>query len=97
MSAQPHPPPDPREPRLSAAVGDGRPNRPEDVLWVREALGTLGRHGAAGRDVLVVCRALDEAVRTHQRDRGLKRDGWLAPDGETERSLCFDLVCLEDR
>jgi hypothetical protein len=88
--------PDRRESRLSAAVGGGKPSRAEDVLWLRSALGTLGRHGAAGRDVPVVDRDLDAAIRAYQRDRGLKRDGWLGPNGETECSLCFDLASLED-
>lgn len=80
---------------LEAAVGDGRRNQPGDVLWTKGALHALGRYPTGECASPVLDRALHEAIRSYQRDRGLKRDGWLAPDGETECSLGFDLASLE--
>lgn len=61
--------------RIKDTVGNGRTNRPEDVLWVKQALQDLGRyrdrherHGYLDRD-------LHEAICCYQRDRGLKCDG----------------------
>lgn len=84
--------PDEFQPR--AAVGNGRPCQPGDVLALRAALGSLGRHGPKDREQSCIDRALDSVVRAYQRDRGLKIDGWLAPDGPTARSIRFDLACL---
>lgn len=81
---------------LLGPVGNGRPSRPVDLLWLRAALATLGRHGPAHRDATFVDRDLDDAIRGYQRDRELRVDGWLGPDGPTHCCLRFDLASLED-
>ena len=80
---------------LSAAVGAGRRSPTPDLLWLRAALTALGRHTTAEVGHAFIDRALDDAIRSYQRDRGLRVDGWLAPSGPTHRHLCFDLVSLE--
>jgi hypothetical protein len=81
---------------LGAAVGNGRESRPEDVAKVQDAMRGLGRYPAA-RDSApdgIIDRSLDRAIRGYQADRRLKRDGWLAPRGETAREIDDDLGLL---
>lgn len=81
---------------LGAAVGNGRESRPEDVAKVQDAMRGLGRYPAA-RDSApdgIIDRGLDRAIRGYQADRRLKRDGWLAPRGETAREIDDDLGLL---
>lgn len=80
--------------RPRAAVGNGRGCQLGDVLSLRAALNTLGRHGPKDRHLPCLDQMLDTLVRAYQRNRGLKIDGWLAPDGPTARSIRFDLACL---
>lgn len=81
---------------LGAAVGNGRESRPEDVAKVQGAMRDLGRYPAPrdGAPDGIVNRDLDRAIRGYQADRSLKRDGWLAPQGETAREIGTDLGLL---
>lgn len=81
---------------LGAAVGNGRESRPKGVVKVQDAMRGLGRYPAA-RDSApdgIIDRSLDRAIRGYQADRRLKRDGWLAPRGETAREIDDDLRLL---
>ena len=68
--------------RLSTSVGDGRKNKEEDVIRVKDRLDDMGylkekkkdRHGFITRD-------MDDAIRRFQKDHGLKTDGWMKPGG----------------
>ena len=51
--------------------------------WERE------RHG-------YITRPLDEAIHAYQRDRGLRRDGYLDPGGKTECTWCVELLAISD-
>lgn len=42
-------------------------------------------------------RGLQNAIEGYQRDRGLRRDGFMAPGGETECTLCVELARLLGR
>lgn len=74
---------------LKDAVGDGRANRPDDVVAVKTALAGLGRYGTDRTRAPnpFLDRPLIGAVSAFQKEAGLKQDGWLAPGGETERAL----------
>lgn len=80
---------------LGAAVGDGRESRPEDVAKVQVAMRGLGRYPRPDTEPDgVLDRELDRALRGYQADRGLKRDGWMAPRGATAREIGTDLGLL---
>lgn len=74
---------------LAGTVGNGFENRREDVAAVKRGLGALGYlpedpfdkpHG-------FIDEAATNGIKTFQRAKGLTDDGWLAPNGETERAL----------
>jgi len=80
---------------LTAPVGNGRTSRPEDVAKVQQAMNGLSRYRHPDEEPNgILDRGLDRAVRNYQADRGLKRDGWLAPQGETAREIGKDLGLL---
>ncbi len=90
---EPHSP-TPNTTKLSDKVGNGRANRPEDVVWLKQALHCLGRYNDAGERHGYIDRDLQDAIENYQRDRGLERDGYLRPNGETEQTLRVELVRL---
>ncbi|NBB82827.1 MAG: hypothetical protein GVY28_05415 [Alphaproteobacteria bacterium] len=75
--------------RLGDRVGDGRPNRPDDVRAVKQALAAAGRFPNDPKRLAepMIDRDLVDGLIGLQKDRGLKVDGWLVPGGETERAL----------
>lgn len=83
-----------RRSNLRDQVGDGFPNNPQDILWLKQALGCLGRYNDRGDAHPFIDRALATAVAGYQRDRGLRRDGMLNPGGETECAICVELKRL---
>ena len=82
--------------KLRGRVGNGRTNHLEDVLWVEAALRLLGRYWEREPHGYIT-RALDDAIQAYQRDRGLRRDGYLDPGGETECTLCVELARVAGR
>lgn len=48
--------------KFAGAVGNGRANRPEDVLWVKQALHNLGRYCDRDERHAYLDRALHEAI-----------------------------------
>lgn len=79
--------------RLSQPVGDNKPNRKEDVRQLGLALRTVGylepdaldvASGATGR--------LFGSVRSLQGDHGLRVDGVVTPEGETEQAINNSLL-----
>ena len=74
---------------LSEAVGRDRPNRRNDVGKLEALLALAERDRAILRSgpTGYFDEAVEDAIRRHQRRQGLAVDGWVAPDGETLRSL----------
>jgi hypothetical protein len=92
----PQPPPG-RRSNLRDRVGDGLPNDPQDILWLKRALSRLGRYNDRGEAHPFIDRALMNAITGYQRDHGLRRDGMLNPGGETECTICVELKRLLER
>ncbi|MCK8786019.1 peptidoglycan-binding protein [Roseomonas sp. NAR14] len=76
---------------LIDVVGNGQTNHPRDILWTKAALWHLGRYRHHGELNHYIDRMLHEAIQAYQRDRGLRRDGWIGPNGETEWTLRVEL------
>lgn len=89
--------PQQRRTNLRDRIGDGLPNDPQDILWLKEALSRLGRYNDRSGRHPYIDRALVNAVAGYQRDRGLRRDGMLNPGGETECAICVELKRLLER
>ncbi|HRQ80787.1 MAG TPA: peptidoglycan-binding protein [Azospirillaceae bacterium] len=83
-----------RRSNLGDRVGDGLPNNPQDIIWLKRALSRLGRYNDRGDPHPFIDRALANAITGYQRDRGLRRDGLLNPGGETECAICVELKRL---
>jgi hypothetical protein len=81
--------------KITGTVGNGRANRIEDVLWVKQALHDLGHYRDRHERHGYIDRELHDAICGYQRDRGLKCDGWLRPDGEIERTMRVQLAYLD--
>lgn len=77
-------------------LGDRRANRSRDVVATKRALAWTGQfprdhrqtdNGKPGGNLF-------DAVKWFQQKKGLKVDGWMRPNGETERELDRDLTSL---
>lgn len=82
---------------LTDCFGNGRTNEPRDVMWVKEALRLLGRYDHEDEPHPFIDRRLHDAVMNYQSNRGLRRDGYLKPGGETETTLGVELARLLGR
>lgn len=72
--------------QIMSEVGNHRRSSFEDTRLVRKRLNRLGYE--AGDDSFgYIDRPLDRAIRGFQRDNDLKEDGWLRPNGETDRAM----------
>jgi Putative peptidoglycan binding domain len=77
---------------LFGHVGDGRENRPDDVLRVKTAMRRLGYYDSPSYGMTGYAdRDLDDGIRAYQEQNGLRADGWMQPDGPTYRRLAADL------
>ena len=74
---------------LKADIGNNRTNNPDDVIGVKKILGALGLYDAdkAPEPHGYMTADADTAIRRFQDVKGLKVDGYMLPDGETERAL----------
>jgi hypothetical protein len=74
---------------IGATVGNGFENRPGDVVSLKRKLGALDYipEDPFDRPSGFIDEAATNAVKAFQRAKGLAVDGWLAPNGETERAL----------
>jgi Bacterial toxin homologue of phage lysozyme, C-term len=82
---------------LEGEVGNGRENRPRDVVRVKTVFRRLGRvekpeHGFSG----FIDGPLDGAIRSFQRANNLRQDGFLRPGGPTQRQLQSQLRRIAD-
>lgn len=84
---------------LSNSVGNGFANEPEDVRNVQRGLGGLGYlpEDPFDRPHGIIDEATTKGVKGFQKDNGLTADGWLAPNGETEKALRKELGELATR
>ena len=74
---------------LHAPAGNGFDNRPGDVATVQRLLGATGDlpEDPFDRPRGYIDENTTNAIKGFQRRAGLADDGWLAPNGETERAL----------
>ena len=74
---------------LAGTVGNGFDNRPADVAAVQRLLGAAGDlpEDPFDRPRGFIDENTTRAIESFQRRAGLADDGWLAPNGETERAL----------
>ncbi len=72
--------------RLSGGVGNDEDNNEQDVKTARENLNKAG-YEAGDNGSGILDRDLDTATKSFQRDNGLKIDGIIRPNGETEQAL----------
>lgn len=80
--------PAPRFLKLARPLAQNASSDPTDVYGIKTLLADLGHYPVPDWGVTgVPDRALFEAIREFQRDRGLKVDGVMKPDGETETAL----------
>ena len=87
-----------RADRITDRVGHGRTNKLCDVIWAKDALACLGRYPRSGEECHgYIDLALHEAIQGYQRDRGLRRDGYMAPGGQTESTIWLELARLAGR
>lgn len=75
---------------ITAPVSNALENQPQDVRRVKKNFKTLGIFDE-DTDNGYMTRGLDGAIKTFQRDNGLKVDGRIKPRGETE-SRIFDVL-----
>ncbi len=71
---------------LNDSVGNMLANNPDDVRATKRNFASLGRFDA-DVDNGFITKELDTSIRNFQRDEGLKVDGLMNPDGETERAV----------
>lgn len=79
---------------LASPVGNSQSNDQDSVRWTKQALQQLGRYPRTKPATGYIDRPLAEAIGNYQRDRGLKREGKLLPDGPTEQTLKVELAYL---
>lgn len=78
------------------STGNGHTNDPSDIRWVKGALAKLGRYPDRKLHNGLIDRDLVNAIDSYQRDRGLKRDGLMRADGETEQTIKVELTYLRE-
>lgn len=71
---------------LKGSVGSMMQNDGDDVVRVKDALHQTGYRAKPAQNG-IIDQDTDDAIRTFQREKGLKVDGYLMPGGETEKSI----------
>ncbi len=71
---------------FSGGVGNDEDNNEQDVKTARDNLNKAG-YEAGDKSSGILDRELDTATKSFQRDNGLKIDGIIRPNGETEQAL----------
>lgn len=74
---------------ISDSVGNNMPNNEEDVRKTKRNLDLFGYFNKDDDDTNngIITREMDTGIKKYQRDNGLKEDGILHPQGETESSF----------
>jgi len=79
--------------RLLGDIGRDRRNDPRDVVTIRRALGWTGDLAPkTGLDEIRADEDLFTAIDRFQTRAGVKRDGWMGKDGETETALNAEMA-----
>lgn len=81
---------------IGGSVGNNMRNSEKDVIGVRSALKAVGRH-IDNPESGIITRDMDTAIKSYQKERGLKIDGILLPGGETESALIGDIDRQTDK
>jgi len=83
---------------LREPVGEGRPNRPDDVATVERLLDRVGQppFGTSREPTGLFSAPLRDSIRRFQRRNGLRDDGAVKPDGETFGTLARE-IGFDDR
>ncbi|MAE51060.1 MAG: hypothetical protein CMH27_04555 [Micavibrio sp.] len=71
---------------LTAPIGNRQNSRAKDVIQTRRNFASLGLY-SGDTELGLPDKNLDTTIRTFQKSKGLKVDGIMNPDGETERAL----------
>lgn len=84
--------------RLREQVGEGRPNRPDDVVAVEHLLDRAGQppFGTDREPTGLFSLPLRDSIRRFQRGNDLRDDGIVNPDGETFDALTRETGLDED-
>lgn len=72
--------------KINLPIGDGYNSNPEEVKLLRKILHKLG-YEDENTDFVFFDKALNKNIRDFQKDQKLKVDGYLLPNGETERTI----------
>lgn len=72
--------------KFKKAIGQNLDNDPEDIIKAEKALKDAGYFNGEHSHGFIT-KELDDGIRKFQRENGLKQDGVMHPDGETERIL----------
>ena len=79
---------------LTSPVGNDQSSDKAAIRWAKHAFQQLGRYPQTENVTGYIDRRLADPIQNYQRDRGLKHDGKLLPDGETEQTLKVELSYL---
>jgi hypothetical protein len=83
---------------LTQSVGNGMDNAPDDVRKTKYGLAHMGlfnqddENDGDTPDNPIITQKMDTAIKSFQRDNGLKIDGKMKPRGETERALSMRIA-----
>lgn len=78
---------------LKGSVGNMMENNEEDVINVKNALFRTGHRKTPAQNGIIE-QETDDAIRSYQKEKGLKIDGILKPKGETEKAMKSSIVNL---
>ncbi len=81
---------------LKGSVGNMMKNDEDDVINVKNALHRLGYRAEPAQNGIIE-QETDEGIRSFQREKGLKVDGYLMPEGETENAFKTALKTLANK
>jgi len=79
---------------LETTIGNNHNSNANDILKTRRLFKEIGIK-AGEEDRPLIDKPLDNAIRTFQRELGLKEDGKMNPKGETEQALNVALAVKE--
>ncbi len=76
--------------KINFSIGNNRDNDENDVMNTKLNFARLGYYNEPIENGIIDA-GLDKAITSFQSDNGLKKDGWMGPDGETETTLFTQL------
>ncbi len=77
--------------QLNTSVGNRQDSDPLDIINTRRNFAILDRH-SKDTECPIIDQELDNSIREFQRDKGIKEDGLMNPNGQTERALNRELL-----